>query len=156
MPMNRKILPETLASLDLTLAVAESCTGGLIADTITNIPGASSFFAGGIIAYANTAKTTLLNVPPALIKAHGAVSGPVAMAMAKGARQRFNTSLAIATTGIAGPAGGTTQKPVGLVFIALASDKGVTLQRCQFKGTRRSVKNQACRAALNLITAHVK
>jgi nicotinamide-nucleotide amidase len=107
-----------------TLAVAESCTGGLVAELVTGIPGASDYFRGGVVAYANAAKTALLGVPPELLDRHGAVSDPVVRAMAEGARQRFGSDLAVATTGISGPGGGTPEKPVGLVHVALARAEG--------------------------------
>ena len=102
-----------------TLAVAESCTGGLLAEKLTRVPGSSEYFLGGVVAYSNAAKTALLGVPEALIAQHGAVSHAVAAAMSEGARQRFGADIAIATTGISGPGGGTAEKPVGLVCIAL-------------------------------------
>jgi nicotinamide-nucleotide amidase len=105
-----------------SIAVAESCTGGLIAEKITDVPGSSEYFMGGVVAYSNTAKSSLLGVPEALIREHGAVSEPVVRAMAEGARERFGADLGVATTGISGPGGGSEEKPVGLVFIALSDD----------------------------------
>lgn len=107
-----------------TVAVAESCTGGLVAERLTEVPGSSSYFLGGVVAYSNAAKHALLGVPQALLDEHGAVSDPVARAMAEGALARFGSDLAIATTGISGPDGGSEEKPVGLVYIALASADG--------------------------------
>ena len=124
-----------------------------MAHTLTNIPGSSAWFKGGIIAYANEAKTSLLGVPAALIKTHGAVSAPVAIAMAKGARLRLKTDFAIATTGIAGPTGATPQKPVGLVFIALSSAQGTTVKKYIFKGTRLNIKKQAVTKAISRFAA---
>ena len=144
-------LAHLLISTGKTLATAESCTGGLIAHTLTNIPGASDWFLGGVIAYANEAKTAFLGVPTSLIKGHGAVSAPVALAMAQGARKRFKTSFTIATTGIAGPTGGTPQKPVGLVFIALASAKRTVVKKFVFKGTRLSIKDQTLQKSLQIL-----
>jgi len=110
------------------VALAESCTGGSIAQQLTNVPGSSAYFRGGVVAYANEAKRSLLGVPEALLAEHGAVSEPVARAMAEGARQRFGSDFALATTGISGPDGGTPEgtpeKPVGLVHIALARAEG--------------------------------
>ena len=103
-----------------TLATAESCTGGLIAEKLTAIAGSSEYFLGGVVAYANEAKQALLGVPKALLEEHGAVSEPVARAMAEGARTRFDADIGIATTGISGPGGGTDEKPVGLVYVALS------------------------------------
>jgi PncC family amidohydrolase len=148
-------LAHLLISTGKTLATAESCTGGLIAHTLTNVPGASDWFLGGVIAYANKAKTAFLGVPAALIKDHGAVSAPVARAMAQGARKRFKTDFAIATTGIAGPTGGTKEKPVGLVFIALASAKRTVVKKFLFKGTRLSIKDQTLQKALQILEAQL-
>ncbi len=107
-----------------TLAVAESCTGGLVAQLLTEVPGASDYFLGGVVAYSNEAKSRQLGVPEALLAEHGAVSEPVARAMAEGARARFGADLAVATTGISGPTGGSPGKPVGLVQVALARETG--------------------------------
>jgi nicotinamide-nucleotide amidase len=107
-----------------TIAVAESCTGGLVAERITEVPGASSYFAGGVVAYANAAKTALLGVPEATLAEHGAVSEAVARAMAEGARTRFAADFGVATTGISGPGGGSAEKPLGLVHVALAQEGG--------------------------------
>ncbi len=109
-----------LQSRGLSVATAESCTGGLVAQRITDVPGSSAYFRGGVVAYSNEAKAELLGVPAAEIETHGAVSEPVVRAMAEGARDRFASDLAIATSGISGPDGGTPEKPVGLVWIAIA------------------------------------
>jgi nicotinamide-nucleotide amidase len=111
---------DLLRSHHLSVATAESCTGGLIAERITDVPGSSDYFNGGVVAYSNEAKASLLGVPVELIEAHGAVSGPVARAMAEGARKKFGSDIAVATTGISGPGGGTPEKPVGLVWIAIS------------------------------------
>jgi nicotinamide-nucleotide amidase len=107
-----------------TLAVAESCTGGLVAKSLTDVAGSSDVFLGGVVAYSNASKTALLGVPAALVAEHGAVSEPVAAAMAQGARERFAAAVAVATTGVAGPGGGTAHKPVGLVCFGLADGAG--------------------------------
>jgi len=107
-----------------TVATAESCTGGLIAERLTEVPGSSAYFLGGVVAYANAAKHALLGVPEAMLEEHGAVSEPVARAMAEGARARFGADFAVSTTGISGPDGGSDEKPVGLVHMALASAEG--------------------------------
>jgi len=111
-----------LAEAGATVATAESCTGGGIAERLTEVPGSSEWFLGGIVAYANEVKQALLGVPEALLVEHGAVSAPVARAMAEGARARFGSTYGVATTGISGPGGGSDEKPVGLVYVALASE----------------------------------
>ncbi|MBW2274674.1 MAG: competence/damage-inducible protein A [Deltaproteobacteria bacterium] len=115
-----------------TIALAESCTGGLLAKKITDIPGSSEYFAGGVVAYANAAKIELLGVPEALLAEHGAVSDPVAVAMAEGVRGRFAADIGVATTGISGPGGGTQEKPVGLVSLALAHAGGTHVDHFVF------------------------
>ncbi len=115
-----------LAERGATVAVAESCTGGLIADRITDVPGCSAWFLGGVVAYANSAKQSLLGVPEKLLIEHGAVSEPVARAMAEGVRERFGADVGVSTTGISGPDGGTPEKPVGLVHVGIAWGPGVT------------------------------
>ena len=149
-----KPLAERLIRSRKTLAIAESCTGGFIGHTLTNIPGASAWFKGGVIAYADQAKTDVLGVPAATIKEHGAVSAPTARAMAEGARRRFKSDFAIATTGIAGPTGGTPGKPVGLVFIALATARGTSVKKYIFKGSRLNIKKQTLNAALSMLLSN--
>jgi nicotinamide-nucleotide amidase len=134
-----------------TLAVAESCSGGLLCQRLTNITGSSKFLIAGIVAYNNIAKTRLLRVPKLLISKHGAVSQPVAIAMAQGIRQLFKTNFGISITGIAGPTGGSAQKPLGLTYIALTTPKISVCQRWIFKGNRLSVKTQATTQTLNLL-----
>ena len=134
-----------------TLAIAESCTGGLIGDRLTNMAGASAFFLLGIIAYDNAAKTKILGVPSALFKKHGAVSPWVASAMAQGVRKILKTDYGLGVTGIAGPGGGTRSKPVGLVFIALSTDTETIVKKFLFKGTRLAIKQKACQAALKML-----
>ena len=134
-----------------TLSLAESCTGGLIGDRLTNIPGASAFFLLGIIAYDYAAKTKLLKVPSLLLKKHGAVSSQVASMMAQGVRKILKTDYGLGVTGIAGPGGATKTKPVGLVFIALSTRQRTIVKKCLFKGTRLAIKNQACQTALKML-----
>ncbi len=140
-----------LRRLGLTAAVAESCTAGLVAARLADLPGSSSAFLGGVVAYADAAKRELLGVPAALLERHGAVSGEVAAAMARGARGRFRSDLAVAVTGIAGPDGATPTKPVGLVWLAVASARGVRAEERCWSGTRAHVRSVAANAALDLL-----
>ncbi len=146
-----KALAQYLISAQKTIATAESCTGGLIGHTLTNIPGSSTWYQGGIIAYANDIKVRLLKISPGLIKQCGAVSAPVAKAMAEGARKCLKSDVSIATTGIAGPAGGSITKPVGLVFIAIAAPKKTIVKKFIFKGARLSIKKQTLKEAFTLL-----
>jgi nicotinamide-nucleotide amidase len=134
-----------------TLAVAESCTGGLIAQRLTGIPGASRYFIEGVVAYSNEAKTGALGVEPVLLLEHGAVSAPVAEAMAEGIRKRAGTDFALSVTGIAGPEGGTAEKPVGLVYIALADDAHTEHRKLILPGDRHLIRWRASQAALDLL-----
>lgn len=134
-----------------SLAVAESCTGGSIADRISEVPGASRYFLGGVVAYANAAKRDLLGVPEALLARHGAVSEPVARAMAEGVRARFGATLGIATTGISGPDGGTEEKPVGLVHIALADAAGTHAEHFIFPLDRARHRKLTAQTALDWV-----
>jgi nicotinamide-nucleotide amidase len=134
-----------------TLALAESCSGGLLAHRLTNIPGSSAYFLAGIVAYSNAAKTELLGVPTRLMFKHGAVSAPVARAMASGARRRAKATYGVGITGIAGPAGGTAEKPVGLVYVSLAGPGGIEVRKSLFFGARNEVKFQSCQRALDLL-----
>jgi len=135
-----------------TLAIAESCTGGLVANQITNVSGASEVFLAGYVTYANSAKSDILNVDSALIDKHGAVSEAVARAMAEGARTRAASTYGLATTGIAGPGGGSDEKPVGTVYIALASESSKTLaMKFRFLTDRETFKQLAAQTALDLL-----
>jgi nicotinamide-nucleotide amidase len=140
-----------LAVSGFTLAVAESCTGGLIAHRLTEVPGSSSYFMEGVVTYSNEAKTRLLGVPAELIERHGAVSAEVAEAMAEGARQRAGTDFALSVTGIAGPSGGTEEKPVGLVYVALSDDAHVEHRRLLLPGDRQLIRWRSSQAALDLL-----
>jgi PncC family amidohydrolase len=135
----------------LTLALAESCTGGMIAARITDIPGCSAWFRGGVVAYHNDLKQHLLKVPLDLLDRYGAVSEQVARAMADGARSVAGSDLALAVTGIAGPDGGSPGKPVGTVYIALADDNGCVTDRCQFAGNREAVRRDTVEHAFFLL-----
>lgn len=140
----------------LTVAVAESCTGGKLGDTLTSIPGSSDYFAGGVISYGNKAKVDLLDVRESSIILKGAVSEEVARQMAAGARKALRSSIGIGITGIAGPTGGTPRKPVGLVYICVSSNKGAICAKNLFKGSRSQVKNQAVDKSLRLLMEFVK
>jgi nicotinamide-nucleotide amidase len=141
-------LGKILKQKKVQLAMAESCTGGLVGSYITNIPGASSYFVGGIVAYSNEAKTKLLGVPPALIKKYGAASLPVAEAMTHGVVKKFSCECGIAITGVAGPTGGTRQKPVGYVCIASCCGKKTMAESFQFYGDRSFIRNRSAATAL--------
>lgn len=135
----------------ITVATAESCTGGLIAHTLTNVSGSSNYFDRGIISYSNTAKMELLDVPEELFRKHGAVSKLVAKAMAEGVRIKSNVDIGIATTGVAGPTGGTKEKPVGLVYIAVSTSDKTEVKKFQFLGDRLQNKESTCIEALQMI-----
>ncbi len=140
-----------LRAKGLSLAVAESCTGGLLGMRITEIPGASDYFWGGVIAYSNAVKERVLGVPKEILDQKGAVSPECAEAMAQGVRKLLGADLGLAITGIAGPSGGTPEKPVGLVFIALAYPKGTLVEKWEFRGSRQGVRWSASEAALALL-----
>lgn len=141
----------TLLSHKLTVAVAESCTGGLIASRLTNISGSSAFFERGAVTYSNRSKTEMLGVPKEMIETYGAVSEQTAKAMAEGIRKQSKTDLGLSVTGIAGPTGGTPGKPVGTVFIALSSDKGTECQKHLFQGDRAAIRWETSETALRWI-----
>lgn len=132
----------------ITVALAESCTGGLIAATLTSVPGSSGYFLGGVVSYSNHAKEAFLDVPEATLVAHGAVSAQVARAMALGARARFGAALAVGVTGVAGPDGGSAEKPVGLTYLGLADAGGADVRRFTFGGDRAENRDAGTRAAL--------
>ena len=131
-----------------SIAVAESCSGGLIAHRITNVPGASTIFKGGVVAYANEVKMHVLGVPEDLLARCGAVSEPVALAMAQGVRHRIKTDFSAAVTGIAGPGGGTDEKPVGTVYIAIAGAAETHAYLYHFSGDRSAIKAQTAETAM--------
>ncbi len=145
-------LVHALKRRGMTLAVAESCTGGLVAQRITAIPGVSPFFPGGIVSYSNEAKTALLGVPADMIAAHGAVSPEVAITMALGVRRRFATDIGLAITGIAGPSGGSPEKPVGLVYLGLATAHGTESRKLEIgpEQPRDVIRSRASKHAMNL------
>ncbi|PYS78153.1 MAG: competence/damage-inducible protein A [Acidobacteria bacterium] len=140
-----------LAVGGFTLAVAESCTGGLVAHRLTEIPGSSNYFMEGVVTYSNEAKTRLVGVPAELIERHGAVSAEVAEAMAEGVKRRAATDFGLSVTGVAGPGGGTIEKPVGLVYISLADDAHTEHRRLMLPGDRHLIRWRASQAALDLL-----
>jgi PncC family amidohydrolase len=135
----------------LTVATAESCTGGLVASAITDVSGSSGYFRGSIVAYADETKRDILGVAAAVLVAHGAVSAQVARAMAIGVRERLAVDLAVSVTGIAGPGGGSDDKPVGLTYVAAADHRGVEVRRHQWVGDRAANKRSSAEAALELL-----
>ena len=139
-----------------TVAVAESCSGGLLAERLTRNSGSSIFFLGGAICYSNALKTSLAGVPTTLIEEHGAVSQPVAQALAEGIRTRTGASLGVGITGIAGPTGGSREKPVGLVFIGLADERGTQVREFRFPGNRERVRLWATQMALEMIRRRIR
>jgi nicotinamide-nucleotide amidase len=145
-----------LTERTLTLAVAESCTGGLIGHRLTNVPGSSACFLGGVVAYHDRAKADILGADEDVLSREGAVSEAVAVAMARGVCRLLDADLAVGVTGIAGPSGGTPEKPVGTVFIALADRSGETVARqCRWEGDREENKERSAQAALELVRAYV-
>jgi PncC family amidohydrolase len=150
------LLVQRLQTAGWQLALAESCTGGLVAARVTSVPGASVVFRGGVVAYHNDAKRALLGVPAETLAASGAVSAETALAMAQGARKCLHADLAAAITGIAGPGGGTAEKPVGLVFIAVSGPRGEHVEPCHFGGHRDAIRSRACEATLRLLLQQVE
>ena len=144
------VVGDLLRERKLTIACAESCTGGLLMSRLTDVPGSSDYVDRGVVCYSNRAKNELAGVPEALIAEHGAVSEPVARAMADGIRSRAHTNIGVGITGIAGPGGGTPEKPVGTVAIAVVSDDDARVRTFQFIGDRGMVKFQAAQSALNM------
>ncbi len=147
-----EVVGRALAARKMTIAIAESCTGGLIGHRLTQVPGSSNYLDRVLVCYSNEAKRELLEVPKAILARHGAVSAEVAAAMAQGVREHSNTDVGLSVTGIAGPGGGTAQKPVGLVYVGLAAKgTGVLAKEFRFHGSRDVIKLRASQAALNLL-----
>jgi len=140
----------------LTLALAESCTGGLVSDRITNVPGSSEYFLGGIVAYAYEAKVSLLNVSWDSLNTHGAVSKEVVLEMARGACKALTVDIAASISGIAGPGGGTESKPVGTIWLALVAPNGEWTREFHFSGNREQIKAASADAALQLILDYLE
>lgn len=152
-PLSRLVerLQARCLELGVTVVTAESCTGGLVAKLITDIPGSSGYFKGGIVSYANESKVRLLGVPEDQLAAHGAVSAQVARSMAVGALGRSGADLAVAVTGVSGPGGGTPAKPVGLTYVAVADAAGVEVRRFTWDGDRTANREGSARAAVELL-----
>ncbi len=149
-----EVVAKLLTLHNATIAAAESCTGGLLAQRLTNIAGSSAYFLGSVVSYSNELKTAWADVPAALIQAKGAVSSEVAIALAEGIRRRAGSTLGVGITGIAGPGGGTEEKPIGTVHIALAHAGGVKEKAVRFVGDREAIRFQASQLALDLIRIH--
>jgi len=150
------LIGQLLTARQLTLATAESCTGGLVGHRLTNVPGSSAYFLGGVVAYSYDAKEHLLGVQHNTLYDHGAVSEPVALEMARGARQALGADIAVAVTGIAGPGGGMPGKPVGLTWIALSAHDEDRAAWFVWDGDRESNKAQSAEAALNMVHDYLK
>jgi PncC family amidohydrolase len=146
-----KLIGDLLRKKGWTLSIAESCTGGLICDRITNISGSSDYFEGGMVTYSIRAKARHLAIPLAYIEKYDPVSSEVARGMALGVRMTFRTTLGLSITGIAGPKGGTPQKPVGRVFIAMAHGKRTWLRKLSLKGSRKKIKREAAQESLKFL-----
>lgn len=145
------LLGDRLRAAGMTIATAESCTAGGVASAITDVPGSSDYFLGGVVAYANESKERLLGVDSATLARHGAVSEPVARQMAEGARRAFECDLAVGITGILGPGGGTPEKPAGLVYVAVATAAGTAVERHVWDRDRLGNKALSIEAALNAL-----
>jgi nicotinamide-nucleotide amidase len=150
-----EVVGRLLTERHLTIAVAESCTGGMILHKLTSVSGSSAYVERGVVAYSNRSKMELLGIPEELIRTHGAVCGEVAQAMAVGIRRLAGTDIGLSTTGIAGPAGGTEEKPVGLVWAGFADATASLSVRMQFGGSRGIIKERASQAALELVRRRI-
>lgn len=146
-----KVIGDRLREKAWTLAVAESCTGGLVSDRITNVPGSSDYFEGGMVTYSNESKAKHLGIPLNYIKRYGAVSPQVARKMAQGVRRAFHTTFGLSTTGVAGPTGGTKRSPIGRVFIGFADGKRTWVKKEHLKGSRRQIKKKAAERSLEFL-----
>ena len=146
-----QVVAQLLTENRATIAVAESCTGGLLAERLTSLPGSSAYFVGGVVCYSNEMKTSMVGVPAELIEAKGAVSAEVALALASGIRKRTGATLGLGVTGIAGPSGATPEKPVGLVHISIADERGAVETPIQLPGDRERIRQFSAQRALNLV-----
>lgn len=157
--MSKKLLEEQvggqLLAQNLTIACAESCTGGLLTSRLTDIAGSSAYVMGSVVSYTNRIKETLVGVQHETLLAHGAVSEETAREMAEGIRRTITTDIGVGITGIAGPGGGTKEKPVGLVFIAVSGPRGTMVKENHFSGTRTEVKRQTTDTALAIASAYL-
>jgi PncC family amidohydrolase len=147
---------ELLTQAGMSVSLAESCTGGLVGHLLTEVPGSSRYFLGGVVAYDDSVKTALLDVPPALIRQHGAVSAECALQMARAVRGITGSDIGISVTGVAGPTGGTAAKPVGTVYIALAADSAEKVERFGWHGTRTANKQHSAEAALRMLVGFLQ
>jgi len=146
-----KLIGDLLRKKGWTLSIAESCTGGMICDRITDVPGSSDYFEGGMVNYSNKSKAKHLGIPLDYIKRYGAVSPQVARRMAQGVRKTFNTTFGLSTTGVAGPTGGTKRSPIGRVFIGFTDGKRAWVKKLDLKGNRREIKKQAAERSLEFL-----
>jgi nicotinamide-nucleotide amidase len=146
-----EVVARVLVENHATIAVAESCTGGLLAERLTHVAGSSNYFLGGVVCYSNELKTAFVDVPPAMIESKGAVSSEVALALASGIRHRTGATIGVGITGIAGPTGGTPEKPVGLVHIAIADERGAREHAIRFPGDRERIRLYATQTALDIV-----
>jgi nicotinamide-nucleotide amidase len=146
-----KTIGDYLRNKGWTLSIAESCTGGLICDRITDVPGSSDYFMGGMVNYSNESKSKHLDVPSNDIEKYGAVSPQIAKKMAQGVRKAFHTTFGLSTTGVAGPTGGTKRSPVGRVFVGIASGKRTCVKKLDLKGGRRKIKEKAAERSLEFL-----
>ena len=146
-----KAIGDLLRERGWTVSIAESCTGGLICDRITDVPGSSDYFEGGMVNYSNKSKAKHLGIPLDYIRKYGAVSPQVAKKMAQGVRETFNTTFGLSTTGVAGPTGGTKRSPVGRIFIGIAKGNRTWVKKLDLKGNRREIKEEATETALHFL-----
>jgi nicotinamide-nucleotide amidase len=145
-----------LVMKDATISVAESCTGGMVAERLTRVPGSSRYFQSGVVTYSNQSKIDLVGVPPLLMQMEGAVSREVAVGLAESVRERTQTTIGVGVTGIAGPDGGSVEKPVGTVHIAVSGPGSTDHRQFLFPGSRERVRWQAAQAALDMVRRHLE
>jgi len=151
-----RALKKALKGRDIQIAVAESCTGGLLGSLITGSPGSSAYFAGGVIAYSNDVKKALLGVSAATLERYGAVSTHTAKEMAEGVKSRLKSDVAVSITGVAGPGGGTIRKPVGTVYIGVSTAGGTRAKKFMFEGGRATIRRASALAALKMLTTTIE